>query len=163
MIMTNTERINHLRDMLKEATSYLDHSVQQDGAPDEVYMRDVESLAVAIRALEAQDTSALERPMARKIKLLDAILDVIANMSCESDRPMFAAILDYWQEERQAQTQIERIALDDYRKDMLSCVCPHNLNIRRELTARTALLLLEYVHPEQKAAEPGTPDNLLSY
>ena len=150
MIMTNDDRIKHLRDMLKEAASHLNHSMQQDGTADDVYMRDVESLAVAIRALEARGWAALERPIARKIKLLDAILDVIANMSCESDRPMFAAILDYWQEERQAQTQIERIALDDYRKDMLSCVCPHNLNIRRELTARVALLLLKDVYPEQE-------------
>lgn len=150
MIMTNDERIKHLRDMLKEAASHLNHSMQQDGTADDVYMRDVESLAVAIRALEARGWAALERPIAREIKMLDAIFGVITDMLFECDRSMFSAVLNYWEEEQQANTEIECIALDKFRKDMIACVEPSNTNFRRMLTARVALLLLKDVYPEQE-------------
>lgn len=150
MIMTNDERIKHLRDMLKEAASHLNLSMQQDGTADDVYMRDVESLAVAIRALEARGWAALERPIAREIKMLDAILGVITDMLFECDRSMFSAVLNYWEEEQQANTEIECIALDKFRKDMIACVEPNNTNFRRILTARVALLLLKDVYPKQE-------------
>lgn len=107
MIMTNDDRIKHLRDMLKEAASHLNHSMQQDGTADDVYMRDVESLAVAIRALEARGWAALERPIAREIKMLDAIFGVITDMLFECDRSMFSAVLNYWEEEQQANPKEE--------------------------------------------------------
>lgn len=47
-------------------------------------------------------------------------------------------------------TEIECIALDKFRKDMIACVEPSNTNFRRMLTARVALLLLKDVYPEQE-------------
>lgn len=90
----------------------------------------------------------------RDSKMLDQILGIVADMVHEDDRPMFDAILTYWRQGRRADSPIERIALDDYRKECHYRVRPNNLDGRREIICRVALLLLEDVYPEtQKEAK----------
>ena len=53
----------------------------------------------------------------RDSKMLDQILGIVADMVHEDDRPMFDAILTYWRNGWKTMTPIERVALDDRRRD----------------------------------------------
>ena len=91
----------------------------------------------------------------RDSEMLARVLAAVTAVTyAESERPMFDAIVSYWRQGRRADSPIERIALDDYRKECHYRVRPNNLDGRREIICRVALLLLEDVYPEtQKEAK----------
>lgn len=60
----------------------------------------------------------------RDSKMLDQILGIVADMVHEDDRPMFDAILTYWRNGWKTMTPIERVALDDRRRDWRICYAP---------------------------------------
>lgn len=110
---------------------------------------DVEALTAGIEALEAQE--AARQPVdTRATKMLDQILGIVADMMHEDDRPMFDAILTYWRIGRKTMTPIERVALDDRRRDWRIGAGLGNLNKVRATVSQVGLLMLEDVHPEIK-------------
>ncbi len=86
----------------------------------------------------------------RDSKMLDQILGIVADMVHEDDRPMFDAILTYWRNGWKTMTPIERVALDDRRRDWRIGAGLGNLNKVRATVSQVGLLMLEDVHPEIK-------------
>lgn len=86
----------------------------------------------------------------RDSRMLDQILGIIAGKVYECDRPMFDAVLSYRQSGRLAETPVEIAALNEYRRSWRRDANPNNLNDRREIVGRVALLLLADVHPEAR-------------
>ena len=84
----------------------------------------------------------------RGSKMLSAIMDVIIAQAYESERPMLAAVWDYWRRGQQAESPIECAAMDTQRQKWLCDDDPKRLNPAQELIAKVALLLLEDVHPQ---------------
>lgn len=92
----------------------------------------------------------------RDSKMLDQILGIVADMAHEDERPIFDAILTYWRNGWKTMTPIERVALDNYRRDWRVGAELGNLNKVRATVSRVALLMLEDVYPEIKEeAEPN--------
>ena len=151
--MNRNEQIKNLTELLEDAASHLNYSVQRDGTPDEVYMGDVESLTAAIRALNLQGAAEPERPESREGELLDQILAIIIDKAYDSDRPMFEAVAQLWRDGGRATSQLECAALNEYRQKWQWGVSPNNLNSRREIICRVGLLMLEDVHPDCAAEE----------
>lgn len=84
--MNKEEKIRNLKELLRETIGHLDCSMQRDGTPDEVWMRDIESLTAAIQALIAQDTAELEQPATREGKLLSDVLWLVVDCVCDRRR-----------------------------------------------------------------------------
>lgn len=156
--MNRNEEIRHLTELLEDAASHLNYSVQRDGTPDEVYMGDVESLTAAIRALNLQGAAEPEQPKSREGKMLDKILSILASKAYDSDRPMFEAVAQLWRNGERARSQLERIALDGCRQKWQWDVSPNNLNGKREIICRVGLLLLDYVNPDCATDEDDAND-----
>lgn len=94
--MNRNEQIKNLTELLEDAASHLNYSVQRDGTPDEVYMGDVESLTAAIQALETQGVAEPERPKSREAKLLDALCEAVCNSQNQYDRDIAASLIQAW-------------------------------------------------------------------
>lgn len=141
--MTRNEIICNLKELLKDATSHLNYSVQRDGTPDEVYMRDVVSLTAAIQALVTQGAAKPEQPKSREGELLDRILAVITDEVYATGRPMFDAVVQLWRDGKRAESQFERAALSEYRRKCEWRAAPENLGRSKiEVGARIVLLML---------------------
>lgn len=93
----------------------------------------------------------------RGSKMLSAIMDVIIAQAYESERPMLAAVWDYWRRGQQAKSPIECAAMGTQRQKWIHYADPKRLNPAQELIAKVALLLLEDVYPE--SAEKGGDGN----
>ena len=119
---------------------------------------DVEALTAGIEALSARDPDRTGR-LRRDSKMLEQILEAVAATAYESERSMLDAIMAYWRRGEQAQTPIECIALDDYRKECLWHVRPGNIDSRKEIISQAALMMLEDVYPEAAGKEAKTDDN----
>ena len=89
--------------------------------------------------------------------MLSAIMDVIIAQAYESERPVLAAVWDYWRRGQQAKSPIECAAMNTQRQKWLRDADPKRLNPAQELIAKVALLLLEDVYPE--SAEKGGDGN----
>lgn len=94
----------------------------------------------------------------RDSKMLGQVLDVVADMVHQDSRPMFDAIVAYWRRGKRAVTPIEIAALNGYREICCQGANPNNLNSRREIVSRVALLLLQDVHPEEARVEEKNDD-----
>lgn len=81
-------------------------------------------------------------------RMLEQVLDAVAGIMYDSERPMFDAIRGYWKRGLRAESPIERVALDNCREECRRRVRPQNFDVRREIISRVALLLLEDVYPE---------------
>ncbi len=146
--MEKGKAVRQLKSMRKEAEDHLLHEARDGDAADSIWARDIEALTAGIQALSAQgpDRAGWLR---RGSKMLDQILDVVADMVYRDSRPMFDAIVAYWRRGKQAVTPIEIAALNGYREICRQSANPNNLNSRREIVSRVALLLLQDVHPEE--------------
>ena len=71
---------------------------------------------------------------------------------------MFDAIVAYWRRGKRAVAPIEIAALNGYREICCQGANPNNLNSRREIVSRVALLLLQDVHPEEARVEEKNDD-----
>ena len=98
--MNRNEQIKNLTELLEDAASHLNYSVQRDGTLDEVYMGDVESLTAAIQALETQGAAEPERPATREGKLLDVLCEAACNSQKQYDRDIAASLVQAWREGR---------------------------------------------------------------
>lgn len=150
--MKKAKAIRHLKSMRRDAEWHLLHDAR-DSDEAGIFALDIDALSAGIKALSARDPDRTGK-FRRDSKMLKRILGEITDMAYKCDRPMFAAILDCWKKGQQAQTQVERVALDEYRKDMRMCAGPNYTSANREITARVALLMLEDVHPERKEEGP---------
>lgn len=151
--MNRNEQIKNLTELLEDAASHLNYSVQRDGTPDEVYTGDVESLTAAIRALNLQGAAEPEQPKSREGKMLDKILAILASKAYDSDRPIFEAVMQLWRNGGRATSQLECVALNEYRRKLRQGAYPDTLNARREIISQVGLLMLDDVHPDCAAEE----------
>lgn len=94
--MNRNEQIKNLTELLEDAASHLNYSMQRDGTPDEVYMGDVESLTAAIQALETQGVAEPERPKSREAKLLDILCEAVCGAQNRYDGGIAAALIQAW-------------------------------------------------------------------
>lgn len=94
--MNRNEQIKNLQELLKDATSRLNHSVQRDGTPDEYWAQNVVSLTAAIQALKAQDAAEPERPKSREAKLLDTLCEAVCSAQNQYDRDIAASLIQAW-------------------------------------------------------------------
>ena len=98
--MNRNEQIKNLQELLKDATSRLNHSVQRDGTPDEYWAQNVVSLTAAIQALNSQGAAEPERPKSREAKLLDILCEAVCNSQNQYDRDIAASLIQAWREGR---------------------------------------------------------------
>lgn len=146
--MKKSKAIRRLKEIRRDAEECLRDSIESN-----IEEQDIEALTAGIEALSARDPDRTGR-LRRDSKMLELILSAVAATAYESERSMLDAIMAYWRQGRRADSPIERIALDDYRKECHYRVRPNNLDGRREIICRVALLLLEDVYPEtQKEAK----------
>ena len=147
--MSRTDAIRRLKEIRRDAEECLRDSIESN-----IEEQDIEALTAGIEALSARDPDRTGR-LRRDSEMLARVLAAVTAVTyAESERPMFDAIVSYWRQGRRADSPIERIALDDYRKECHYRVRPNNLDGRREIICRVALLLLEDVYPEtQKEAK----------
>ena len=153
--MKKSKAIRRLENLRRDVEEY----IRNGGADDRVWAADIEALTAGIEALSARDPDRTGR-LRRDSEMLARVLAAVTAVTyAESERPMFDAIVSYWRQGRRADSPIERIALDDYRKECHYRVRPNNLDGRREIICRVALLLLEDVYPEThteaKTSEPA--------
>lgn len=146
--MKKSKAIRRLKEIRRDAEECLRDSIESN-----IEEQDIEALTAGIEALSARDPDRTGR-LRRDSKMLELILSAVAATAYESERSMLDAIMAYWRRGKRADSPIERIALDDYRKECHYRVRPNNLDGRREIICRVALLLLEDVYPEtQKEAK----------
>lgn len=147
--MKKSKAIRRLEDLRRDVGEY----IRNGGTDDRVWAADIEALTAGIEALKARDPDRTGR-LRRDSKMLELILSAVAATAYESERSMLDAIMAYWRRGKRAESPIERAALDEYRKECRWHVRPDNLDGRREIICRVALLLLEDVYPEtQKEAK----------
>lgn len=143
--MKKSKAIRRLEDLRRDVGEY----IRNGGTDDRVWAADIEALTAGIEALKARDPDRTGR-LRRDSQMLDQILSAVTATAYESERPMLDAIMAYWRRGKRAGSPIEIAALNEYRKDCHWRVRPNNLDGRREIICRVALLLLEDVHPEAK-------------
>ena len=149
--------IRQLNSIRKEAEDHLLLDARGGDAADSIWARDIEALTAGIQALSAQGPDRTGR-LRRDSKMLGQVLDVVADMVHQDSRPMFDAIVAYWRRGKRAVTPIEIAALNGYREICCQGANPNNLNSRREIVSRVALLLLQDVHPEEARVEEKNDD-----
>lgn len=147
--MEKGKAIRQLKSLRKDAEEHLLHDVRDGDAAGSVWAQDVEALTAGIQALSAREADRTGR-LRRDSKMLELILSAVAATAYESERSMLDAIMAYWRRGKRAESPIERAALDEYRKECRWHVRPDNLDGRREIICRVALLMLEDVYPETK-------------
>lgn len=146
--MKKSKAIRRLKEIRRDAEECLRDSIESN-----IEEQDIEALTAGIEALSARDPDRTGR-LRRDSKMLELILSAVAATAYESERSMLDAIMAYWRRGKRAESPIERAALDEYRKECRWHVRPNNLDGRREIICRVALLLLEDVYPEtQKEAK----------
>ena len=146
--MKKSKAIRRLKEIRRDAEECLRDSIESN-----IEEQDIEALTAGIEALSARDPDRTGR-LRRDSKMLELILSAVAATAYESERSMLDAIMAYWRRGKRAESPIERAALDEYRKECRWHVRPDNLDGRREIICRVALLLLEDVYPEtQKEAK----------
>lgn len=142
--MKKSKAIRRLKEIRRDAEECLRDSIESN-----IEEQDIEALTAGIEALSARDPDRTGR-LRRDSKMLELILSAVAATAYESERSMLDAIMAYWRRGKRAESPIERAALDEYRKECRWHVRPDNLDGRREIICRVALLMLEDVHPEIK-------------
>ncbi len=155
--MKKGKAIRQLNSIRKEAEDHLLLDARGGDAADSIWVRDIEALTAGIQALSAQGPDRTGR-LRRDSKMLGQVLDVVADMVHQDSRPMFDAIVAYWRRGKRAVTPIEIAALNGYREICCQGANPNNLNSRREIVSRVALLLLQDVHPEEARVEEKNDD-----
>jgi hypothetical protein len=146
--MKKSKAIRRLKEIRRDAEECLRDSIESN-----IEEQDIEALTAGIEALSARDPDRTGR-LRRDSKMLELILSAVAATAYESERSMLDAIMAYWRRGKRAESPIERAALDEYRKECRWHVRPDNLDGRREIICRVALLMLEDVYPEtQKEAK----------
>ena len=142
--MKKSKAIRRLKEIRRDAEECLRDSIESN-----IEEQDIEALTAGIEALSARDPDRTGR-LRRDSKMLELILSAVAAPAYESERSMLDAIMAYWRRGKRAESPIERAALDEYRKECRWHVRPDNLDGRREIICRVALLMLEDVYPETK-------------
>ena len=142
--MKKSKAIRRLKEIRRDAEECLRDSIESN-----IEEQDIEALTAGIEALSARDPDRTGR-LRRDSKMLELILSAVAATAYESERSMLDAIMAYWRRGKRAESPIERAALDEYRKECRWHVRPDNLDGRREIICRVALLMLEDVYPETK-------------
>lgn len=142
--MKKSKAIRRLKEIRRDAEKCLRDSIESN-----IEEQDIEALTAGIEALSARDPDRTGR-LRRDSKMLELILSAVAATAYESERSMLDAIMAYWRRGKRAESPIERAALDEYRKECRWHVRPDNLDGRREIICRVALLMLEDVYPETK-------------
>ena len=142
--MKKSKAIRRLKEIRRDAEECLRDSIESN-----IEEQDIEALTAGIEALSARDPDRTGR-LRRDSKMLELILSAVAATAYESERSMLDAIMAYWRRGKRAESPIERAALDEYRKEYRWHVRPDNLDGRREIICRVALLMLEDVYPETK-------------
>ena len=142
--MKKSKAIRRLKEIRRDAEECLRDSIESN-----IEEQDIEALTAGIEALSARDPDRTWR-LRRDSKMLELILSAVAATAYESERSMLDAIMAYWRRGKRAESPIERAALDEYRKECRWHVRPDNLDGRREIICRVALLMLEDVYPETK-------------
>ena len=142
--MKKSKAIRRLKEIRRDAEECLRDSIESN-----IEEQDIEALTAGIEALSARDPDRTGR-LRRDSKMLELILSAVAATAYESERSMLDAIMAYWRRGKRAESPIERAALDEYRKECRWHVRPDNLDGRREIICRVALLMQEDVYPETK-------------
>ena len=155
--MKKGKTIRQLNSIRKEAEDHLLLDARGGDAADSIWARDIEALTAGIQALSAQGPDRTGR-LRRDSKMLGQVPDVGADMVHQDSRPMFDAIVAYWRRGKRAVTPIEIAALNGYREICCQGANPNNLNSRREIVSRVALLLMQDVHPEEARVEEKNDD-----
>lgn len=155
--MKKSKAIRQLKDLRRDAEEHLLHDAREGDVEGSVWADDVEALTAGIEALSARDPDRTGR-LRRDSKMLAQILEAVAATAYESERPMLDAIMAYWRRDKRAESPIERAALDEYRKECRWHVRPDNLDGRREIICRVALLMLEDVYPAEDNSDENRTD-----
>lgn len=103
----------------------------------------------AVKSLEGIEFSPI-RNLQRRMEVLNKLLTVIENVVGEPDAPMFSALRDYWDCGRTAETVIEKISLDEYRRRWINGVEHADFYPLHAVVSQAALMMLEDVYPDEK-------------
>lgn len=155
--MKKGKAIRQLKSLRKDAEEHLLHDVRDGDAAGSVWAQDVEALTAGIQALSAREADRTGR-LRRDSKMLGQVLTVIADRVYGEDRPMFAAVAEYWARGWQARTELERAALNNYRWRCKQGANPNSLDAGRVIICQVALALLEEVYPASGGKEAKTND-----
>lgn len=156
--MKKSKAIRQLKDLRRYAEGHRLHDAREGAAEGSVWAQDVEALTAGIEALSARDPDRTGQ-LRRDSKMLGKILEAVAVTAYESERPMLDALMAYWRRGKRAESPIETAALDEYLESCRYHVRQGNLDGRREIICRVALLLLEDVYPEAAEKEAKTDEN----